>query len=372
MTPIEMPSPPTFATARTRHQRARAAGLDPNYWYPVEYDHAVPKGSVREIVFWGRRYALFRSEDGALSAVENRCAHRQLRLSVGKVDGCRLVCAYHGWSYDGSGRVVDVPHELFGHPLPKVKLQHLVVKVRYGLVWVFFGDPARAHERSIPVSPELDGPRPWPCVPVDFVWNAHHSIIIDNVSDFTHAHLHERYRPFSDAKLTECRVEGDKVFVSYDAKIGEGPIYGSIVDHVGTNTNRMRLCYEYPFQWSNTDDRIKHHCFVLPVSGTRTRVFFLFYYDHRAFKLPLVPVHMPRRLMLPLLHVGNRFLVRPLLDQDGFAVEEEQRAYEHHFDAPMMDLNPAVAAFQTLTVRKWTEFLATEQPLRAGRLAEVS
>lgn len=362
--------PPSFADARTRHQRARAAGMDPNYWYPVEYDHAIQKGHVREIVFWGRSYALYRGDDGTLSVVENRCAHRQLRLSVGKVDGCHLVCAYHGWRYDGHGRVVGVPHELFGHPSPKVRVSHRAVKVRYGLVWVFFGDPANAGVREVPEIPELEGPRPWPCVPLDFVWRAHHSMIIDNVSDFTHAHLHRRYEPFSDAHLADCHTEGDKVFVSYDAKIGAGPIYGRLVDHVGTNTNRMTLCYEYPFQWSNTDDRIKHHCFVLPIDRRTTRVFFLFYYDHRTFKVPFLPVHLPRRVMKPLLHAGNRLLVRPLLDQDGFAVEEEQRAYERHFDSPMTDLNPAVHAFQNLTVQKWEQHLASlEGARRTGHAA---
>jgi phenylpropionate dioxygenase-like ring-hydroxylating dioxygenase large terminal subunit len=252
--------------------------------------------------------------------------------------------------------------------MPKIGISHRAVKVRYGLVWVFFGDPTCSDVRGTPEIPELEGPSPWPCIPLDFVWQAHHSAIIDNVSDFTHAHLHRKYEPFSDSKLTDCRTEGDKVFVSYEAKIGNGPIYGRLVDHVGTNTNRMSLCYEYPFQWSNTDDRIKHHCFVLPIDRKTTRVFFLFYYDHRAFKVPFLPVHLPRGLMRPLLRLGNRLLVRPLLGQDGFAVEEEQRAYEHHFEAPMTDLNPAVHAFQSLTVRKWEEYIASlEGAGRAGR-----
>jgi hypothetical protein len=42
------------------------------------------------------------------------------------------------------------------------------------------------------------------------------------------------------------------------------------------------------------------------------------------------------------------------------AVEEEQRGYDRFFDAPMMELNPAVGAFQTLTVRKWDEFLKSD------------
>lgn len=356
---------PSFGAAKTRHQKARAAGLDPNHWYPVEHERSLRLGEVREIVFWGQSYALFRGMDGALGVIENRCAHRQLRLSVGSVEGCNLVCAYHGWRYDGQGRLVDVDHELFGHRLPKIRISCRPVRVRYGLIWVFFGDSARAETRGIPDIPELEGPDAWPCVPLDFVWNAHHSAIIDNVSDFTHAHLHRKYRPFSDAKLVECRADGDRVFVTYETKIATGPVYRRIVDHDHTNTTRMVLCYQYPFQWSNTDDRIKHHCFVLPIDLKTTRVFFLFYYDHRAFKFPFLPIGMPRAMMRPLLHLGNSLLVRPLLAQDGFAVEEEQRAYESHFDAPMMDLNPAIAAFQNLTIEMWDRYLDSENELRS-------
>jgi len=360
--------PPTFDKAEGRKQKARSAGLDPNYWYPVEYDEAIAPGEVREISFWGTSYALFRDAKGELHVIENRCAHRQLRLSVGHVDGCNLVCAYHGWRYDGEGRVVGIDHDLFDRGMPRIKVSCKEVRVRYGLVWVFFGDKERAKERDVPVIPELEGSAPWPCVPIDFTWRAHHSMIIDNVSDFTHAYLHRKYQPFTDAKLTDCRVEGDKVFVEYDAKIGQGPVYQRLVNHSGMNTNHMELCYEYPFQWSNTGGRIKHHCFILPIDRTTTRCFFLFYYDPHTFKVPFVPVTIPRRLLRALLTAGNTLLVRPLLAQDGFAVEEEQRAYERHYDAPMMELNPAIGAFQALTIRKWEEYLAaSENRQRAPR-----
>ena len=257
--------PPSYESAEGRKQKARSAGLDPNYWYPVDYDAALEPGDVREISFWGASYALFRTRQGALHVIENRCAHRQLRLSKGKVEGCNLVCAYHGWKYDGEGKVVEINHDLFERGMPRIRIGDKAVQVRYGLIWVFFGERERASERDVPRIPELEGSEPWPCVPVDFRWNAHHSIIIDNVSDFTHAYLHRRYQPFRDAKLTDCRSEGDKVFVSYDAKIGQGPVYQKLVNHAAMNSNHMQLCYEYPFQWSNTDDRIKHHCFVLPI-----------------------------------------------------------------------------------------------------------
>src|SRR5690349_3022820 len=103
-------SAPDFREARNPRQKARAAGLHPDYWYAVERDSAVKPGQVVEIKFWKKSIALFRSQDGTLHALEDRCAHRQLKLSIGEVDGCNLVCAYHGWAYNGEGRVEKIPH----------------------------------------------------------------------------------------------------------------------------------------------------------------------------------------------------------------------------------------------------------------------
>ncbi len=95
--------PPSFESAANLRQKARAAGLDPSHWYPVEIDRKLRKGQVIEATFWKRSIAVFRGADGAVHAIENRCAHRQLKLSRGEVQGCTLVCLYHGWTYDGSG-----------------------------------------------------------------------------------------------------------------------------------------------------------------------------------------------------------------------------------------------------------------------------
>jgi phenylpropionate dioxygenase-like ring-hydroxylating dioxygenase large terminal subunit len=54
---------------------------------------------LQEHVRAGNTVALFRLSDGRLGAIENRCAHRQLKLSVGQVQGCTLTCRYHGWAY---------------------------------------------------------------------------------------------------------------------------------------------------------------------------------------------------------------------------------------------------------------------------------
>jgi phenylpropionate dioxygenase-like ring-hydroxylating dioxygenase large terminal subunit len=361
-------APPDFEAAHNRRQKARAAGLHPNYWYAVEHDHAVRRGQAVEVRFQGTSIALYRGEDGQLRALENRCAHRQLKLSLGVVEGCNLTCVYHGWSYDQNGRVVSVDHDLFGHPRLKVQVRSYPVRVRYGLIWIFPGDPALADQRSIPDIPELEGSNRWACVPLDFTWRAHHSMIIDNVSDFTHAYLHRKYRPFVGARMTRCETKDDRVSLAYDTQIGMGRVTGLFVDRQRVNTNFIELCYDYPYQWSNTGGAIKHWCFLLPIDGRTTRCFFLFYFN--GLRVPFTPVRVPRWLMTPLLRATNRLHIRPLLEQDGFAVEAEQEGYEAHFEAPMIEINPAIAHFQDLTIRKWDEYLAGAPAAARGCEAE--
>ena len=355
-TPIRIPS---FGEAKNRRQKVRAAGMNPNYWYPVEYVETVGPGHVVEVTFWGKNFALFRGQDGRLRCIENRCAHRQLKLSAGEVRGCQVVCPYHGWTFDGEGRLVDIPHEMFDKKLPKLRLPDYAVRERYGLIWLFPGDPARARHVAMPEVPELEGPDRWACVPVDFVWQAHHSMIIDNVLDFTHAYLHRRYEPFKNPRLSSVELGEDRVYVEYDTEVGAGKFYNRFVPRGEADTNHMRLCYAYPHQWSNTDDWIKHWCFVLPIDERTTRAFFLFYY--KRLKIPMLPVSIPRWLMRPVLEIANRMLMRPLLEEDGFAVEAEQLGYEQHYDAPIAELNPAVLEFQKLTIRKWEEYLAERE-----------
>lgn len=355
---IEATGPPTFEAGRNRRQKARAAGMNPDYWYPAEHDRALKPGQVVEVVFWKRSFALFRGEDGQLRCIENRCAHRQLKLSLGQVNGCRLACGYHGWEYDGDGRVTHIPHDLFGRKMPKFKVKSLPVQERYGLIWIFPGDPGMASRRSLPEIPELEGPDAWPCVPFDHTWKAHHSMIVDNVSDFTHEYLHRKHRPFSDAKMTNMETTDDRVFVSYDTKVGGGEWMRPFINEGEVNNNSINLCYDYPYQWSDTDGKIKHWLFIMPIDERTSRAFFLFYF--KRLKVPFLPLHIPRAVMIPLLKVANRLIFDPLLGEDGWAVEAEQEAYERFYDAPLAEINPAVTEFQSLTIRKWEEHLAKE------------
>src|SRR6185312_8017840 len=119
---------------------------------------------------------------------------------------------------------------------------------------------------------------------------------------------HRDYAPFRNAKLTSLETVGDEVRLSYDTEVGRGKISQHFIDNDNTDMNSMKLGYQYPYQWSNTDEKIKHYCFVLPIDERTTRAFFLFYFD--AFVVPFTKVKIPRRLTRPFLKISNRLLVR--------------------------------------------------------------
>ena len=57
----------------------------------------------------GTPIVLFRGPDGKPSALLDRCAHRNVALSLGRIVEERLECAYHGWQYGPDGRCVKIP-----------------------------------------------------------------------------------------------------------------------------------------------------------------------------------------------------------------------------------------------------------------------
>ena len=78
------------------------------YWYIAATARDVGRGPIARTVL-GEPLVLFRDPDRRPVALLDRCLHRNMALSAGRVaDGC-IECPYHGWRYDSRGRCVQVP-----------------------------------------------------------------------------------------------------------------------------------------------------------------------------------------------------------------------------------------------------------------------
>jgi phenylpropionate dioxygenase-like ring-hydroxylating dioxygenase large terminal subunit len=344
----------------TRVAEVRRSGPSGNFWYAVELANKLARGQVLEVVWWKTSIALYRDDSGRVSALENRCAHRQLPLTCGRVEGARLVCQYHGWKYDGAGRCVEISHELGRgrEKLPKIGIRSYPVKERYGLVWIFPGDPALADGVPLPEIPQLSGPKPWPVIPLDVSIGAHFSMIVENVCDFNHAYLHRNKEPFVDPKLVEYTREGDTINVTYQTSFGKSLIARLASENGGKGLDRIKLWYQYPYQGSDILGKYLHWLFMLPIDERTTRCFFLFLFG--PIEVPLVRWTIPRPLKPLALKLANLLYVEPLLAEDKFILEAEQAGFERHADRPMIELNPVVIAFQKMTLEKAREYQTSE------------
>lgn len=86
---------------------------------------------------FGTPLVIFRDDHGRPGALLDRCAHRNVPLSLGRVVEGRLECAYHGWQYDIEGNCVRVPGLCAQAAHPSRFVPSYAVREKDGYVWVF-------------------------------------------------------------------------------------------------------------------------------------------------------------------------------------------------------------------------------------------
>ena len=145
-----------------------------SFWHPVLVSGDLATGHVVGLKVAGRSLAMFRTDAGRVGAVDDQCAHRRMKLSFGKVEGGRLVCPYHGWSFGrgGDGESPSAP-----------KMHACVVSYdcaeTSGAIWV----KARGSDQPLPKF-AMDG---WNFVGAVFnKVRAPLQLVIDNFSEIEH------------------------------------------------------------------------------------------------------------------------------------------------------------------------------------------
>lgn len=118
----------------------------PDAWY-IACRSADLRRTPLAVSMAGRHLALFRDSSGRPQGVEDRCAHRGAPLSAGCVVGDTLRCPYHGWTYDGSGRVCQLPSLAPQAKVPdaaSVPSFPAIESQGYVWIWTGAGEPVRS------------------------------------------------------------------------------------------------------------------------------------------------------------------------------------------------------------------------------------
>jgi phenylpropionate dioxygenase-like ring-hydroxylating dioxygenase large terminal subunit len=242
----------------------RRIGANPDHWYPVAWSTEVKPGQVTGVQFAGEPIAVARAKSGKLFAMEDRCAHRQVPLHKGVVEGETLRCNYHGWTYDCAGACVSVPY------LGKARLPNGVrpypVREVDGLVFVCPGDPVRA-EITAPSALGAMADRRYKTRRLNRDVDAHYTFMHENLLDMNHQFLHRRQMGSITAQclgrrkgVNERGQEWIEVDYTFSRQSGRQSMGEALIVNVMRNrkanpetkkgdfTDLMTIATRYPYQ----------------------------------------------------------------------------------------------------------------------------
>lgn len=180
-----------------------------NTWYVAATSNEIDEKPLGRMIC-NERIVFYRGEESKVAAVEDFCPHRGAPLSLGYVCEGKLVCGYHGLEMGCDGKTVHMPGQRV-RGFPSIKAYPVVE--RYGFIWVWPGDAAKADESKIPVLEWYDHPE-WAYGGGLYHIKCDYRLMIDNLMDLTHeTYVHSTSIGQKEIDETPCKttVNGDEV-----------------------------------------------------------------------------------------------------------------------------------------------------------------
>lgn len=329
----------------------RTCGINPNHWYVVARSVEVTDKPY-PVTLWHQNIVVFRNRQGKIQALEDRCPHRQVKLSDGKIVDNDLECAYHGWRFNGEGKCSFVPYLQENQRLPNCQLKSYPVRELDGFVWLFLGDgdsetikpmglPEWDHLNYIASVTTIDCP-------------GHFSYLIENLMDMYHGHLHDNYQAWAEANLREIEVDSQRVDVLYEAQSyyridkiwSVSQLFFPALRRL--HPEPLRVSYVYPHWCSSLGEDFKIYCLFCPINETTTKAYLIHFTSLQAFwRLHKLPIWF-RRFVKDSLFNAAKGLLDGLVEQDIAMIKQEQDAFNRNPLLRNYELNGAIASVQKL------------------------
>ncbi len=189
-----------------------------DHWYVAGWSGDVTRAPLSRIIL-GEMVMLFRREDGTAIALEDRCPHRNLPLSEGRVVGNLVECGYHGLVFNEFGKCTHLPGS---DTIPSwAGVRRFPVIERQGWVLIWMGDPEDAEHTDGASAPDFalrrDDPD-WLTISGYAHVKCGYRLVLDNLLDLSHlAYVHSSTtgnRALAENASLDCTVDGDRVRVT--------------------------------------------------------------------------------------------------------------------------------------------------------------
>jgi phenylpropionate dioxygenase-like ring-hydroxylating dioxygenase large terminal subunit len=221
-----------------------------------------------------RPIVLFRDSDNRAIALEDRCPHKGVSLSLGRVNKNSIECPYHGLCFDATGNCTAQPSSSPGESNVYKRIPAYPITEQDDWIWVYIG-----HDQNPDPPPRYKKQAGYGWFELHNVMQASMSLILDNGLDCSHTgFVHRglfRSQPSQlvDVDITETdsgffvETRGEKPSGSIDLTAlatGGGPI-----KHTETFVRPHTLQVDY---WSGKAHFVTY-LICTPEQSDRTRVY---------------------------------------------------------------------------------------------------
>lgn len=256
-------------------------------WTPATFADRIPRGRVVRVRVAGEDVALFRDREGKLAGLLDRCPHRGVALSNGRLtEAGTLECPFHGWKFEPDGACASVPFcDLSAEKRSRLGATRVHVREAGGMAWVFCGEDPRGIEPVLP--PSLTEPG-WSHFRYAEEWTTHWTRAMENMLDFPHLpYVHRR----SIGRGLRAPAEGGAQLEMETRPTSWGMTIHSRVDgKEGMGGLEWRRPNGMVLHLQFGSRRMKQHVYCVPVDEKTTRMILITSRDFGLFWM-LAPIY---------------------------------------------------------------------------------
>jgi len=211
----------------------------PDGWYAVGDSAALAPGEARPARWFGRELVLFRGHDGAARLFDAHCPHLGAHLGHGGcVEGDGIRCPFHGWRFDGEGRLAEVPR--LGREPPRASVRAWPVREAEGRIFAWFHARGAAPGWELPEIRDGDPSRWTDWITERWEVRTHVQDMAENILDRAHfLHVHDMEAP--DAPRFEISFDGPAMTVEQNMKMTSDAAIASRTTNWGPGISLTRV-----------------------------------------------------------------------------------------------------------------------------------
>lgn len=260
-----------------------------NQWYAILESKEI-KGKPVGVTRLGEKLVFWRNQDQKVQCIYDQCCHRGASIALGCVKKGEIECPFHGFSYDGSGKVTSIPangratkvHERY-------KVHAYTVREAFGLIWLWYGKKEDLQLPEIPFFDDLKSGFYYDTF--SEVWPVHYTRAIENQLDVVHL-------PFVHAstigKGGKTIVHGpvvkwDENLMTFYVNnvVDDGKTKSLKAEEMRDYKDLFSLQYQVPNLWQNKiSDQVRIFAAFAPIDEGHTRIYLRFY--QRFLPIPIL------------------------------------------------------------------------------------